>query len=54
MKEYDLYDEMPWGKHKGVLVGTVIEEDPRYIRWLLRDSPAFRLSEEALAYLEDQ
>lgn len=47
----DIIDRMPFGKYAGVMVGTVIEDDPSYIEWALANTE-FRLSEAALEYLE--
>jgi uncharacterized protein (DUF3820 family) len=33
-----IYDPVPFGKYKGELVGTVIEDDPKYARWLMNDT----------------
>ena len=52
MKQLDLLDPMPIGKHKGILVGTVIEDDPSYIRWMINNTD-WQLNESAAKYLED-
>lgn len=44
---------MPWGKYSGMLVGSIIEDDPSYIEWALANSDTFRLDESALAYLRE-
>lgn len=49
--KHDIIDRMPFGKCAGVMVGTVIEDDPSYIEWALANTE-FRLSEAALEYLE--
>ncbi|UOF77582.1 exodeoxyribonuclease X [Caudoviricetes sp.] len=43
---------MPFGKYRGQIVGTVIEEDAEYVAWLLRETENFDLDEDALRYLE--
>jgi hypothetical protein len=53
MKQLDIIDPMPIGKHKGTLVGTVIEEDPAYIRWMV-DNTDWQLNESAAKYLDEQ
>lgn len=52
MKLYGITDSMPFGKHIGDLVGSVIEEDAGYIEWCLSKTD-FRLDESALAYLKE-
>lgn len=52
-KPLSITDEMPFGKHKGVLVGTLIEEENSYIEWML-DNTDWTLDEEALEYFESQ
>lgn len=44
---------MPFGKYKGELVGTMIEEDPRYVDDFLLGQTDFRLDEQALEYLDE-
>ena len=51
-KAYTVLDRMPFGKYKGELIGTVIEDDPKYIRWAL-DNTDFDLTKEAKEYLEE-
>lgn len=53
---FDITTPFPWGKHKGTLCGTVIEEEPSYIEWMLEhtEHTEHTLTEEALAYLEEQ
>jgi hypothetical protein len=52
-KRYDILDEMPFGKYKGILIGTVIEDDPSYMQWAVRAIDDFRLHEEASKYLTE-
>lgn len=52
MKEWGITDPMPFGKHRGVLIGTLIEDETSYISWLLGNTD-FRLDEQALAYYEE-
>ena len=48
--ELDILDKMPIGKYRGELVGTVIEDDPSYVRWMINNTE-YRLNESALEYL---
>jgi hypothetical protein len=43
---------MPIGKYQGTLVGTVIEEDPSYVHWLINNT-LWRLNSQALSYLHE-
>lgn len=55
MKEYKpktFFEVMPYGKRKGDLIGTVIEDDPSYVRWLVENT-GLVLDEVALKYLEE-
>lgn len=45
-------DTFQFGKYRGELVGTIIEDDPGYIEWMLRDTD-HRLDDDALEYLEE-
>lgn len=47
-----LQDRLDFGKHRGKTLEEVIEEDPRYIRWALREIDRFDITEAAEAYLE--
>ena len=51
--QLSLLDRFPFGKYKGELVGSVIEDDPSYIAWLL-DKTDHTLTEAALTYYEKQ
>lgn len=51
MKELSILDTMPFGKYRGDLIGTVIEEDPRYIYWAINNTD-LRLDEQAMKYLK--
>ena len=51
MSEYSLQDTMPFGKHKGKLVGTVIEEDYKYIFWAISNTE-FTLDNDAKKYFK--
>lgn len=44
---YSLNDRMGFGKHKDLLVSTVIREHPGYIEWCLLNVPGFELDERA-------
>lgn len=52
MSEYSILDAMPFGKYKGELVGTVIEEDSNYIFWAINNT-SFRLDNDAQKYFEE-
>ena len=45
-------DELTFGKHKGKLLGEVIEHDPAWIKWAIENIATFEVSDEALAALE--
>jgi len=47
-----MFDHMPFGKYKGELIGTVIENNPGYMQWAV-NSTDLRLDDSALTYLED-
>lgn len=48
-------DEFRFGKHKGLPLWQVIEEDPSYITWLIEDADmAFELDNEAWELYQDE
>ena len=55
---YGLNDLMPWGRHKGVLIATLIEDETEYVDWLLNRATVatlpspFRLDQVALNCFE--
>ena len=49
----NLNDEMPFGKHKGVLVANLIEDEPQYMRWFVDNVLKYSLSDEALLLLNE-
>lgn len=51
-KIYGLWEEMPFGKYRGIVIEEVIRTDPRYLNWLLSESDIFRLSDPAQKLLE--
>ena len=53
MKERTILDVMPFGRHKGKLIGTVIKEDPEYISWAVNNVDGFVLDDQAVEYLEE-
>lgn len=53
MKRYSVLDAMPFGQYKGTLIGSIIEEDPRYMAWIVDERGALNLDEEALEYLRE-
>jgi len=52
MREFSILDTMPFGKYKGELIRTVIEEDPDYIYWAINDTD-FRLDATGEKYLRE-
>jgi hypothetical protein len=48
---FDLQDELTFGKYNGLRLEEVIRADPRYITWLLGESTWFRISDRAKAIL---
>lgn len=50
MREHSILDTMPFGKYKGELIGTVIEEDPDYIYYFINNTD-FRLDATGEKYL---
>ena len=57
MSEYPptgLDDEFRFGKYEGEPVWVVLEEDPRYVRWLIEEADLeFRLDDEAWAEYQE-
>ena len=47
-----LLDEFRFGRYRGQLVGTIIEQYPGYVQWLL-DKTDHTLSQAALDYFEE-
>lgn len=47
-----LEDRLDFGKHRGKTLEEVIEDEPRYVRWLLGAVPSFDIDERAEDYLE--
>lgn len=45
-KELCLYDIMPIGQYKGMMVEDMIRADPRYVGWLVSVSDSFALDSE--------
>lgn len=45
-----LSDKMPFGRSKGTLLGTLVEQDPDYCRWLLGTD--VKIAQEVVDYLE--
>ena len=35
--EYKLSDRMPFGKHKGRIIGNILQSDPDYIMWCINN-----------------
>jgi len=51
-KELDLFDTMPFGKYQGLTVGRVIQDDPRYLMWLIKNSTQFFINHKTKDTLE--
>ena len=49
----DVCDAMPFGIYKGMLVGSVIEENPDYMRRLIAVNKEIALNETANNYLKE-
>lgn len=43
-------DTMPFGKYRGELIGTIMEDDPAYMRWAVENTD-IRLDKIAMDYL---
>jgi hypothetical protein len=52
MKPLSIYDTMPVGKYFGELVGTVIEDNPGYMWWAVRNTE-LDIDAEAKRYLKE-
>jgi len=52
MNKLNQFDEMPFGKYKGELIGTVIEDDPQYIYWAINQT-SLRIDEPTMKYLKE-
>lgn len=50
LEEFDILDTLPFGKHVGELVGSIIETEPRYILWMINNTD-LRLNEQTQRYL---
>jgi uncharacterized protein (DUF3820 family) len=50
--ELSILDFMPFGRYKGELIGTVIEDEPRYIYWAINNTDLW-LDEQAMKYLAE-
>lgn len=48
---YSVGHEYTFGKYRGEQVGVVINTDPEYVAWCLREIEGFGLDPEALDYL---
>lgn len=48
-----LFDTMPYGQYRGLLVEDIIRADPRYVNWLASESAIFVLDEEATQLLAE-
>ena len=45
-KELDLTDTMPFGKYLGLTLARVVNDDVKYIRWMMENSEQFFLSDK--------
>lgn len=44
-------DPMPYGKYKGYLIEEIVRVDPRYICWMISESPIFKANDEVIELL---
>lgn len=42
-----LSDKMPFGKYAGLKIGELIERDPNYVAWAIKNIGSFTLNKEA-------
>lgn len=47
-----ILDPMPFGKYRGELIGSIIEDDAEYMTWAINNT-ALRIDTEALRYLKE-
>lgn len=52
MKPFKLNDKITFGKHKGLTIKEIIEDDPSYLEWALDEVDGFELDDAAIAALE--
>lgn len=45
-KELDVLDTMPFGKYKGLTLARVVNDDVKYIRWMMENSEQFFVSDK--------
>ena len=50
--KYDLDDLLTFGKYKNEIIEDIIDLDPKYIEWALKDVSWFGLTDEALEELQ--
>ena len=50
-KFYDIEDKIEFGKHKGVLLRTIVDDHSSYLRWAMREIAGFDISSRARLYL---
>ena len=49
-----LDSRLGFGKHKGVEVWRLIEEDPDYLKWCIENMPGFSLDNEAFTEYQNK
>lgn len=52
MKPLKLNDKITFGKHRGLTIKEIIEDDPTYLEWALDEIDGFELDAAATAALE--
>jgi hypothetical protein len=52
VKLFKLNDRIDFGKHRGLTIKEIIEDDPTYLEWALDEVGGFELDDVALEALE--
>ncbi len=52
MTTYGLSSKITIGKHAGLTIEEIIQDDPSYLEWALDEIERFELNDEALAMLD--
>ncbi len=52
-KTYSLNDTLPFGKHQGEKLQDVIDNDPEYVDWMVKNIATFDIGADAIDYLDD-
>ena len=50
---YTIHDRLDFGKYSGAYLEDIVRTDPRYIRWLTRESAWFRVDETSELLLRE-